>query len=287
MAWFESTPGTVVPPTTSGGTPGDICPQGWDEDFDRSAMSTQVMIGRQAPTNMPALTYNFPGATPPTAGQVTLNAAQSAATVMQVSTTTSDSTDATIWLRYLNAQDTVRFVDADDTGVALGYRVTATPTEHAGYFSIPIVWQDGQTPVPAGVAALTFQLLAEPPTLYIDSLGKQLYGIETFQRTDLINTSKALFETLADRILEVRGVNSVPRVEAVTIDARTGHGVANMALMSSAAPEKPSRYRLRLAVDERPIFDRMCFVSAVRHFVHRDEWTLRISLDIAEWAAQL
>ena len=59
-----------------------------------------------------------------------------------------------------------------------------------------------------------------------------------------------------------------------------------MDLMSTASPEKPSRYAMRLAVDERPIYDRMCFVAGVRHFISPDEWTLRITLDIAEWAGQ-
>ena len=57
--------------------------------------------------------------------------------------------------------------------------------------------------------------------------------------------------------------------------------------MSTADPGKPSRYLMRLAVDDRLIFDRMCFATAVRHVIARDEWTMRITLDIAEWAAQL
>ena len=110
-----------------------------------------------------------------------------------------------------------------------------------------------------------------------------------FQVTDLINTSKDLFETLADRILEVRGSNSVPRLETVTIDARTGKTwpTQNMTLMSTAAPEKPSRYLMRLEVDDRTIFDRMAFCVAVRHFISPEEWTMRITLDIAEWAGTL
>ena len=287
MPWLESAPGTIIPAGGDPGRPGDICPQGWENDFDRAQMSTQVLIGRQAPSTIPVLNYNFPGATPPTTGQVTLNAAQSAATVMQVHKTTADGADATIWLRYLKAQDTVRFADADNTATAVGYRITATPTEQPDRFDIPIVWQDGQTPVPTGIASLTLQLLAEPPELYIDTFGKTTYGIETLTRTDLLNTSKALFPTLADRILEIRGSNSVPRIEAVTLAARTGHSGQNIELMSTCRPEKPSRYRMRLAVNERPVFDRMCFASSIRHFIARDEWTLRIGLDAAEWAGQL
>jgi hypothetical protein len=110
-----------------------------------------------------------------------------------------------------------------------------------------------------------------------------------FTRTDLINTTTSLFETLADRILEVRGSNSVPRVESVTVDARTGRHfpLHNMTAMSAVRPEKPSRYKLRLQVGGRLIFDRMMFATSVRHTIERDEWSTVITFDVAEWAAQL
>ena len=189
---------------------------------------------------------------------------------MAVSKTVTGGVEATIWLRYLKSGDSVRFVDTDDTGIALTYRLTGDHDRVPRHTSC--CRSSGRTArprFPPGAVTLALQLLSEPPDLYVDTFGRDLYGHETLSVTDLINTSKDLFETLADRILEVRGVNSVPRVEAVTIDARTGHGTQNMELMSTAAPEKPSRYRMRLQVDERPIYDRMCFVSSVRHFITR------------------
>ena len=144
----------------------------------------------------------------------------------------------------------------------LGYTVIGTADIHGTVFAFPVVWTEGEgeggAPITPARCGSRVNLVSEPPQLWEDTLGKSIYGPQPLQRTDLINTTTELFETLADRILEVRGVNWVPRVEAVTIDARTGPGIANMELMSTAAPEKPSRYRLRLAVDERPIFDRMC-----------------------------
>jgi hypothetical protein len=134
---------------------------------------------------------------------------------------------------------------------------------------------------------VTLSIGTEVPQLWTDPYGVFHYGYLTFTRTDLINTDRDLFAKLADRILEVRGSNSVPRLQAVTIDARTGSPMANMRMMSAAAPEKPSRYRMFLHVDERTIYDRMSFATAVRHFISHDEWTLRITTDIAEWAAQL
>lgn len=285
-----SDPDAVIPSTPASPLrPGDACPQTWDESADRSQMTTQVMIARQSPSNIPPLTYNFPGANPPNPGEVVLNAAQSEATVIRVHKTMNTGADSTIWLRYLHTNDRVRFADADDTGVAVGYVLTGEPAEAATFFDLPVVWQDGQNPVPAGVTALTLSLLPQPPHLFYDAFGVPLYGVETLSRTDLINTSEDLLPTLADRILEVRGSNSIPRVEAVTLDARTGgfNQPTVMHLMSTAAPERPSRYRMRLQVNERPIYDRVCFVNSVRHFVSRDEWTVRLALDVAEWAAQL
>jgi hypothetical protein len=287
VTFLASSPGAVVPPTSSTATPGDICPQGWDEDFDRSQMSTQVLIGRTPPTNIPIYWWTFPGATPPTTGQVTLNAPQSEATVMSISEGDIDGLDVSVYLHYISPGSSIRFASVGEPGEAMEYRVTGAIVEHAGYIDVPVVWVSGQTPVSAGWVSLTLTIAPETPLLFVDTLGLSLYGVETMTRTDLISTDRDLFETLADRILEVRGVNSVPRLESVTIDARTGSGIANMELMSTCAPERPSRYRMRLEVDGRPIYDRMCFASAVRHFIARNEWTLRISLDIAEWAGQL
>lgn len=292
MAW-EGPPGSIVYPDA--GTTGTICPAGWDEDFDRSQMSTQVMIARSAPAEVPDLPYTLSATGGVTSyGGIAASPNQEAATVLHVSKTPMDGTDATIWLGYLNRHSSVTYAsaanDATDPPIpekSRTYKLTADAVEHDEYYDLPVIWTGGTAHVPAGPVTLKLSIGNEVPQLWFDPYGVDHYGRMTFNRTDLINTDRDLFEKLADRILEVRGSNSVPRLEAVTIDARTGDKLANMRLMSSAAPEKPSRYRMALQVGERTIYDRMCFASAVRHFIGPDEWTLRITLDIAEWAAQL
>ncbi len=293
MAWVGP-PGSIVYPEP--GTTGTICPQGWEEDFDRSQMSTQVMIARSSPSDVPQLHYDLAVTVtvPPASGVLSVDPNQEAATSIYISKTTTDSVDATIWLGYLNRHSTISYLSAGDDTVdpatpetSRGYKLTADVIEHADHYELPVFWTQGTNHVPSGPVTLTLTVGQEVPQLWFDPYGVDHYGRMTFTRTDLINTDRTLFAKLADRILEVRGSNSVPRLEAVTIDARTGTPMANMRMMSAAAPEKPSRYRMWLQVGDRVIYDRMAFATAVRHFIGPNEWTLRITTDIAEWAAQL
>ena len=295
MPW-EGPPGSIVYPGGAG-TAGTICPAGWDEDFDRSQMSTQVMIARQAPAEVPDFTYTLSpaGGAPPATGAIVTYPNQEAATRLYVSKTAAGGVNAAIWLAYLNRHSSVTFVSAADEDAdppihetRRGYELTADVIEHGAYYELPVFWTSGTEHVPTdGPVTFTLTIGQEVPQLWQDIYGVNHYGRMTFNRTDLINTDRDLFEKLADRILEVRGSNSVPRLEAVTLDARTGDPMSTMRLMSSAAPEKPSRYRMHLEVGTREVYDRMCFATAVRHFIAPNEWTLRITLDIAEWAAQL
>lgn len=298
MAWYESTPGTINEGGTPG-TPGSHCPQGWTEDFDRAQMSTQVLINHQTPGDIPVFRYDFPGSfdASPDTGTITLNAPQQTAFMMAVHKIDANGADASVWLRYIQQDCTVAITsvdraDPDDNNKRRGYRIVGDPVESATHFTWPIFWVDGTEAIDPGPVDLTLTIVGETPQLWEDTFGVNHYGRLTFSRTDLIRTdplSETIYQTLADRILEVRGSNSVPRLESVTLDARTDHHfpMHNMNLMSSAAPEKPSRYLCRLKVGDRFIFDRMCFATNIRHFIARDEWTLRITLDIAEWAAQL
>src|SRR5580765_1932566 len=275
------------------GVTGSYCPTSWEEDFDRAQMSTEVLINHQTPGNVPTFRYNLPGtfADPPPSGAITLDAPQQTATVMRVHKTTSTGVDASVWLRFIQQDCTVTITSvgrstSDDNNKRRGYRITGAPTESASHFSWPVFWTEGTEGIDPGLVDLNLAIVAETPQLWQDAFGVSHYGHMTFVRTDLIRTdplSDPIYETLADRILEVRGSNSVPRLEAVTIDARTSpdwYPIHNMNLMSSAAPEKPSRYLCCLNVDGRNIFHRVCFAAAVRHFIARDEWTLRITLDI-------
>jgi hypothetical protein len=295
MSW-EGPPGSIVYPDA--GTAGTVCPAGWDEDFDRSQMSTQVMIARSAPAEVPELIYHLATtpSDPPPAGTIVTDPNQEEATRLLVPKEVAPGGNGGQWLNFLNRHSTVSYRSAaDDTTdpptpeTSRTYQLTADVIEHADHYELPVTWTGGTAHVPTGgLVTLTLSIGAEVPQLWFDPYGVDHYGRMTFNRTDLINQRRDLFTKLADRILEVRGSNSVPRLQAVTIDARTGSApLENMRLMSSAAPEKPSRYRMALEVDDRVIYDRMCFASAVRHYIARNEWTLRITLDIAEWAAQL
>lgn len=302
---FVVDPGTIVPGTPgSPGVPGSYCPQGWTEDFDRAQMSTQVLINHVAPSDIPTFRYDFPGsfADPPPAGQITLNAPQTDATVMRVAKSDAGGADQSVWLRYVHQNCTVTITavgrgTADDNNKSRGYRIVGAPTESASHLSWPVFWTAGTEAIVPGPVDLTLSITPEVPQLWLDSFGVDHYGRMTFNRTDLIRVDpltvngapNPIYRTLADRILEIRGSNSVPRLESVTLDARTDHTfpMHNMNLMSSAAPEKPSRYLCRLQVEGRVIFERMMFTTAIRHAIARDEWTLVITMDLADWAAQL
>lgn len=290
MVWVESSPGQIYREgSASPPRPGSACPQTWEENFDRSQMSTEVLINRGSPSNVPALRYIFPsntGTLPPDSGEFFLDANQENASKIYISRTDDLGVDATVWLDYLHDGCSLTFT-ALLTKEARGYAVTGDPIQRPNYFEVPIFWTSGETPVPHGPVDLTFSITPEVPQNWQDTFGVNHYGRIPFSRTDLINVNRDLFQELAGRILDVRGSGSVPRVESVTLDARTGPGMRIMNLISATDPGKPSRYRMTLNVDGRRVFDRMCFATGVRHFIASDEWTTRITLDIAEWAAQL
>jgi hypothetical protein len=158
----------------------------------------------------------------------------------------------------------------------------------------------------------------ENPDINDDLDGQAVYGIQPFERTDLLNADPSGFPDMAFRWIDILGKDSMPRIESVTLSAATGRPASTLTwqdlvdtyatwsaldaavdiwrdlssvnlvaeVMSTAAPELPSRYRCRLkAYSGRQVFDRMMFATSVAHTVARDEWTLRIGLDVAEWAA--
>ena len=172
--------------------------------------------------------------------------------------------------------------------MTVGFRITATPIDHGTYYELPVQWESGAATTYTGRGPVPMTLRPEPPLLCIDALGKSLYGVETFNRTDLINSTTDLFETLADRILEVRGVNSRPprggghdrcphrarhRQHGTHVDRRPPR---NRPAICCASPSTSARFSTAWS---------SC--SGVRHFIARDEWTLRINCDIAEWAGVL
>lgn len=112
-----------------------------------------------------------------------------------------------------------------------------------------------------------------------DSSSWTLYGIETFERTDLQTAEVEVLEDLAERYLETRGPHTIPRVRTVTLDARNGDDVVDV--LTYASPYAPSRYRCRLLTD-RLVFDEMYLLTGVQHQVDPDGWTTQLQLDLAE-----
>ena len=112
-----------------------------------------------------------------------------------------------------------------------------------------------------------------------DVEGQVLYGIEPFERTDLLTQSDARLNDLAERILETRGSTTAPRVRSVSLDARTSDDALD--LLSTVDVYRPSRYRCRLAYPDRLVFDDEYFATGVHHSITRDAWTLELNLDLA------
>lgn len=106
------------------------------------------------------------------------------------------------------------------------------------------------------------------------------YGIEPFERTDLLTASDAGITQLGRRILRTRSAATAPRVRSVTLDARTSDDA--MDLMSTVDVYQPSRYRCRLQYPRGEVFDVEHFATGVAHEVTTEAWSLDLNLDLAE-----
>lgn len=114
----------------------------------------------------------------------------------------------------------------------------------------------------------------------LDDLPAQaVYGIEPFERTDLLTQVDLLLTYLARRVLRVRAASSLPRIRTVTLDASTADNALD--LMTTVDVYRPSRYRCRLEYPRGTVFDAEHFATAVAHRVSRESWTLDLNLDLA------
>jgi hypothetical protein len=112
-----------------------------------------------------------------------------------------------------------------------------------------------------------------------DEEGKILYGIEPFERTDLLTETVARLDTLARRALHTRSAEFSPRVRSVSLDASTADNAVD--LMATVDVYGPSRYRCRLEYPRGLVFDEEYFATGVAHNVTRDSWTMELNLDSA------
>jgi len=161
---------------------------------------------------------------------------------------------------------------------------------------VPAVWVPA---VPADVCPSTWELAfrRRDVTAYArmgradgvfravsDPAAAAAIGPEPFVRDDLVTADADILELLATRALETRGLATMPRVEAVTLDAARDPGDGSLVeLMATAAPETPTRLRCRLTTrDGRAVFDVEMFVTGVEHTITATgRWFARFTLDVA------
>ena len=114
----------------------------------------------------------------------------------------------------------------------------------------------------------------------LDDLPAQaIFGIEPYERLDLLTMGDPDLLRLAQRQLQVRSADTAPRVRSVSLDASTS--AAALDLMATVDPYEPSRYRCRLRQERGDVFDAEHFATGVRHELTRDSWTLQLNLDLA------
>lgn len=111
--------------------------------------------------------------------------------------------------------------------------------------------------------------------------GQTLYGIEPFERTDLLTERDDKITLLGQRILRVRSALSAPRIRSVSFDARTTD--AALDLMATVDVFTPSRYRCRLQYPEPRglVFDAEHFATGVVHEMTPSSWAVDVNLDLA------
>lgn len=126
-------------------------------------------------------------------------------------------------------------------------------------------------------------LLARPneaPTERTNTTARRLYGVETYERSDLETDLDVELGQIADRILEVRSPAYMPRVAAVTLDAATGDEAVDV--MCLASPYAPARFACRHRSGDRDVIDsRTMMVVGAEHVISPEGWTARIALDDA------
>jgi hypothetical protein len=110
--------------------------------------------------------------------------------------------------------------------------------------------------------------------------GQSMFGIESFERTDLDTLNNADLDFLGERILTTRSWKYMPRVAAVTVTA-TASAPQTVHTLASASPFTPARFRCQHRIDGRDVFDRIMFVTGVEHAITPAGWEARISLDDA------
>lgn len=122
------------------------------------------------------------------------------------------------------------------------------------------------------------------PMQFDDGPAQVRYGIEPFERSDLLTVRDVDLGELGWRWLHVRGEATAPRIRSASFDAATADNVVD--LCTTVSPYTPSRYRCRLELDRGVVFDRQHYVTRARHIMTRDRWLVDVTLDIADTYAR-
>lgn len=121
-------------------------------------------------------------------------------------------------------------------------------------------------------------------TRLADLATRAAVGPEPFRRDDLETADDSTLGLIADRAIDTRSLATMPRVEAVWLDAANDPGDGRtVELMATARPEVPTRLRCRLVeLGGRTVFDRDMFVTTVDHTIDdAGRWQCRLGLDVA------
>jgi hypothetical protein len=106
-----------------------------------------------------------------------------------------------------------------------------------------------------------------------------LYGIETFERSDLSTRDQDDLNRLANRYYFTRGPSTIPRIRSVGLDGRTGNDVVD--LLTAASPYEPTRYRCRLLLPRGPVFDQDHYCTGLGYVITPEGWTADLNLDLS------
>ena len=171
------------------------------------------------------------------------------------------------------------------------WTATSSPVIVRRIPAVPPVWVPG-TPAdvcpigwtrPFDRAGIATRVLVgrDPETAqqFDDLAAQELYGIEPFERTDLLTELDFRVAEIGERYLATRGASTAPRVRSVSFNAATSE--AALDLMTTVDVFKPSRYRCRLNLERGLVFDEEMFATGVVHSVDAHRWTLDLNLDAA------
>jgi hypothetical protein len=145
--------------------------------------------------------------------------------------------------------------------------------------AVPVSWRMSNRREDIVTQVIIGRETDDVPVTYESGAGQELYGVETWEATDLVCTSTSQLQRLALRLLRTRGYATSPRVDGVLLDAATGDLAATM--MQIVTPFVPTRIRCRLELERGVISDRSMFVTGVTHRMTPGQWQADINLDVS------